>query len=163
MNSEQPGQNKSDAGVTLETDVQFLRGVGPRKAAVFNKLGVKCAGDLLEYFPRSYEFRPPFTMMNELFPDHNVTVAGEIVQMRFNARSRPPRMDVTLEDPTGRCRLVWFHGGYLRDKFFPEDKIAAWGKIARYKDTLQITNPGWKEITDIDQVLQEQGHATPVY
>lgn len=37
--------------ITLETAVQFLRGVGPSRARAFGELGVATAGDLLEYYP----------------------------------------------------------------------------------------------------------------
>ena len=147
----------------LQTNVQFLRGVGPRRAQLFSQLGIKTVGDLLEYFPRDYEFRPPLTLIKEINVDQNVTVAGEIDSMRFNKRSRPPRLNVILCDPTGKCHLVWFHGGYLCDKLFPGDRIAAWGKVARYKDTMQIVNPRWIKVNDFDELIAQEGSATPIY
>ena len=102
-----------------DSQVQYLKGVGPRRAEFFAQLGVRTVADLLEYFPRDYEFLPPLCLMGEMNPDQNVTIAGEAIDMRYVGRSRPPRLDLTLRDSTGFCRLTWFHGGYLRDQFLP--------------------------------------------
>ncbi|MBN1765500.1 MAG: ATP-dependent DNA helicase RecG [Sedimentisphaerales bacterium] len=154
---------KAETKLSLDTEVQFLRGVGPRRAVVFGQLGVHTVGDLLEYYPRDYEFRPPLCLMNEMNVDHQVTIAGQVQTTRYIARSRPPRFTLTLEDATGECRLIWFHGGYLRDKFTPGDFIAAWGKVSRYKETLQIVNPRWMKLDTIDELFEQQDTGNAVY
>ncbi|MBN1437329.1 MAG: ATP-dependent DNA helicase RecG [Sedimentisphaerales bacterium] len=145
------------------TEIRFLRGVGPRRAELFAQLGVHTVADLLEYYPRDYQFMPPLCLISELAPDLNVAVAGRIDSLNFNRRSRPPRFEVRLEDNTGSCRLVWFHGAYLKDKFIPGDTIAAWGKVSRYHETLQIINPKWTRVEDADDLLSRQDTARAVY
>ncbi len=44
--------------ITLTMPVQYVKGVGPARAAIFEKLGVQTVGDLLEYFPRDWVFAP---------------------------------------------------------------------------------------------------------
>lgn len=44
----------------LATDIRFLKGIGEKKALLFNKLGIFTLGDCLEYFPRDYEDRSRF-------------------------------------------------------------------------------------------------------
>lgn len=146
-----------------QTEVRFLKGVGPRRAEHFAKLGVHTVGDLLEYFPHRYEFMPPLTLMKDMERDQQVTVLGEVVNMRFNRRSRPAYLEVFLRDDTSQCRLIWFHGGYLRDKFLPEDKVAAWGKVGLYKEILQITNPKWTKPESADDIDALRKGAQPVY
>ena len=149
------------ANLEGDTEVRFLRGVGPARAEHFGALGLHRAQDLLEYYPRSHEFAPPLCLMEEIQPDQNVTVAGEVTEYRFNGRSRPARFELTLSDPTGACRLVWFHGGYLRGKFSPGERLAAWGKVSQYRAALQLINPRWCKIEDMADLdrLQEQGAA----
>ena len=147
---------QEQAKISLDTEIRFLKGVGPQRAEAFKKLGVRNAGDLIEYYPRNHQFMPAATKIKDLLAEHNTTVAGQIVNLRYNGRSRPPKMEMTIEDDTGQCRLVWFHGGYLRDKFLPEDKIAAWGKASQYKEITQIVNPKWIKIDDINQLENEQ-------
>lgn len=152
-----------NTNIDLDTEVCFLRGVGPRRAEFFERLGVRTAGDLLEHYPRDYEFYPPMILMAELLVSQNVTIAGRILNMRYNRRSRPPRFDIVLADDTGQCRLTWFHGGYLSDRFIPGDTIAAWGKVSRYKGTLQMVNPHWKKVEAIEELLEREGSGGAIY
>jgi ATP-dependent DNA helicase RecG len=157
-------QDKNQQGqFSLDTEVQFLKGVGPRRAELFGQLGVRTVGDLLEYFPRSHEFRPPLSLIDEIYRGHLVTVAGQILSMRYIARSRPPRLNLTLEDPSGQCQLVWFHGGYLRDSFVPGDFITAWGKVSQYKEVLQIANPRWMKVDDAEQLFRDENIGSAIY
>jgi len=147
----------------LSAEVRFLGGVGPRRAELFAQLGVRTVADLLEYYPRSHDFLPSLCLMDELLPEQNVAVAGRIDTLRYNARSRPPRLEMYLQDNSGSCRLIWFHGGYLRDKFVPGETIVAWGKVSRYKEILQIVNPGWSRISSIDELLRREQSGQPIY
>ena len=145
------------------SDVRFLRGVGPQRAESFAKLGVRTISQLLEHYPRDHEFLPPLGLISELNVNQQVTVAGQIDSMRYNARSRPPRLELRLQDCTGVCRLVWFHGGYLRDRFLPGDMIAAWGSVSRYKETIQIINPRWMSVETVDELIAREEGGEPIY
>ena len=155
--------SETNSKLDLAAKVQFLPGVGPRRAQLFGQLGVHTAGDLLDYFPRDYEFLPPLTLMKDLLINQEVTIAGQISQTRYNGRTRPPRMEVILHDGTDRCFLVWFHGGYLKDALIPGDKIAAWGKITRYKEVLQLVNPRWMKVENVADIQKRREKAQAVY
>jgi len=146
-----------------DSQLRFLKRVGPKRAESFAQLGVNRIGDLLEYFPRDYEFLPPLTLLKDLTQGQSATVVGEVTQLRYVARSRPPRMDLLLTDANGQCRLKWFHGGFLRDKFLPGDKIAAWGKVSTYQESLQLVNPGWMKVERVEELFERQQFAQAVY
>ena len=145
------------------SEVRFLKGVGPRRAEHFEQLGVQSVGELLEYYPRGYEFLPEFCLIGEMMENQTVAVAGEVWEYRFNRRSRPARLDMVLRDSSGSCRLVWFHGDYLKDKFLPGDKLAAWGKVSRYKETFQLVNPRWTKVESLEELERRQEQGEPVY
>lgn len=42
--------------MNLDTPIQYVKGVGPKRAKLFNKLGVFVVQDLLEYYPREWVF-----------------------------------------------------------------------------------------------------------
>ena len=150
----------------LATPVRFLRKVGPQRAESFARLGVHTAGDLLEYFPRDHEFLPPVTALGELLPDaagRRATVVGEILTQRYVARARPPRFELILSDGQEECRLIWFHGHYLRDQLRPGDRLAAWGKVSRYRESLQLVNPRWRKVEDLEDLDSLQRHGLAVY
>ncbi|HUV64617.1 MAG TPA: hypothetical protein VMW24_12015, partial [Sedimentisphaerales bacterium] len=58
--------------ITLSTPVQFLKGVGPVRAEVFSRLGVETVRDLLEYYPRDWNFVPEPTKIGQIRPDQEV-------------------------------------------------------------------------------------------
>jgi ATP-dependent DNA helicase RecG len=125
----------------LSTPVQYLKGVGPAKAKTFAQLGVRTVGDLLEYFPRDWIFAPAPMKIIQMRPNQTATIIGLVESVDYQSYRRPPLLEAMLSDETAMCRIVWFHGGFLRDKLKPGQVITASGKVASYKHQLQMTNP----------------------
>jgi ATP-dependent DNA helicase RecG len=116
----------------LETPVQFLKGVGPRRAALLGKLGVRTLRDLVHHFPARYYDRRTFTPLAALrsAPAGPVTVQGVVTDLRAyrSARKRIPILEVTIEDGEGRGVLVWFRQPYREKEFRIGDGVIAAGK-----------------------------------
>ncbi len=127
--------------ITLTTPVQYLKGVGPVRAEVFSRLGVETAGDLLEYYPRDWNFVPEVTKIGQLRPDQEVAIIGLVESTDYQSYRRQPLFEALVSDDTGVCRIVWFHGGYLRDQLEPGQVIMVSGKVTSYKHQVQLTNP----------------------
>jgi ATP-dependent DNA helicase RecG len=127
--------------VDLSMPVQFLKGVGPVRAEAFAQLGVNTVGDLLEYFPRDWNFAPGAIKINQMRPGRTATIVGMVESIDYQSFRRSPVFEAILSDETGVCRIVWFHGGYLRNQLRPGLVIAASGKVTSYKHQLQMTNP----------------------
>ena len=127
--------------VTLSTPIQFLKGVGPAKGKIFAQMGIETVGDLLEHFPRDWVFAPEPIKINQIQPDHTVTVVGLVESTDFQSFRKPTIFEAMLADDTGVCRIIWFHGGYLRNQLKPGQVIMASGKATLYKYQLQMTNP----------------------
>jgi len=126
---------------SLSMPVQYLKGVGPARARVFAQLGVETIEDLLEYFPRDWVFAPKAIKINQMQPEHDVTIVGLVESIDYQSFRQPPIFEVVLADDTGVCRVVWFHGGYLRNQLKPGQAIVVSGRVALYKHQLQMTNP----------------------
>lgn len=127
--------------VTLLTPVQYLKGVGPARAAVFERLGVRIVGELLEYFPRDWIFAPDRIRIAQVKPEEPATIVGLVESIDYQGYRRQPLLEVMVSDETGTCRLIWFHGGYLRDQIQLGQLIMVSGKVTLYKHQLQMTNP----------------------
>lgn len=136
-----PAGVKSDNKFSLSMPVRYLKGVGPERAKVFSRLGVETVGDLLEYFPREWVFVPAAVKINQMRPERNVTVVGLVESTDYRSNRKPVIFEAMVADDTGVCRIVWFHGGYLRDQLKPGQVIMASGKASSYKHQLQLTNP----------------------
>lgn len=85
----------SQAHVTLETEVQFLRGVGPVRAREFEGLGVTTVGDLIEYFPFRHELRPKSIAIGHLELGKVATIVGELRRVRTHGYARRATMNAT--------------------------------------------------------------------
>ena len=121
--------------------VQFLKGVGPARAETFARLGVNTVGDLLEYFPRDWVFASRTIKINQMKQDSSVTIIALVESTDYQSFQKPPIFEAMISDETGLCRIIWFHGGYLKDQLKPGQVIIASGKISSYKHQLQMTNP----------------------
>ncbi|ARN57491.1 ATP-dependent DNA helicase RecG [Sedimentisphaera salicampi] len=131
-------------GINLNTEIQMLKGVGPGKAPALQELGVCNGADLLEYFPRDWEFLPETAQISELTANANVCVCGVIESTDYHKFKRKPIFEIYLIDKTGALRIIWFNGGYLANQLHPGMRLAAYGKVTKYKHQLQMTNPRFK-------------------
>lgn len=132
---------KQKGEIDLSMPVRFLKGVGPARAKTFAQLGVKTVNDLLEYFPRDWVFVSEPIKINQIQEGQSVTIVGQVESTDYRGYRRPPILEAVLADETGVCRIVWFHGGYLRDQLKPGAVTAVSGKVSLYKHQLQMTNP----------------------
>ena len=95
--------------ITLETPVQFIKGVGPSRAKSFAELGVETVGDLLEYYPRDWVFLPEVSKIGEVRLNREVCLVGIVEQTDWQPYRRTPIFEITLADETGYIRAIWFH------------------------------------------------------
>jgi ATP-dependent DNA helicase RecG len=130
-------QNRLD----LSMPVRYLKGVGPARAKTFAQLGVETVGDLLEYFPRDWNFVPAPTKIAQMLPGEDTAVIGLVESTDYQDYRRGPIFEAIISDDTGVCRIIWFHGGFLRNQLEPGQIIMAMGKVTLYKHQLQLTNP----------------------
>jgi len=132
---------KTQDKLDLSMPVQYLKGVGPARARTFAQLGVRTAGDLLEYFPRDWVFTPEPIKINQIQQGRSATIVGLVESTDYQNYRRKPIFEALISDETGVCRIIWFHGGYLRNQLKPGTVIMTSGKAALYKHQLQMTNP----------------------
>ncbi|MCK5226158.1 MAG: hypothetical protein KAQ89_05525, partial [Planctomycetes bacterium] len=125
----------------LKTPVQFLKGVGPARAKIFEQLAVYTVSDLLEYFPRDWQFAPDAVKIAQIEAGKIFTVIGMLESMDFHSYRKPAMLEVSIADDTAELRIVWFHGGFLQKQLKPGQIITASGKVDLYKHQLQMTNP----------------------
>jgi len=152
----QQAASQSQRKYSVDTPVRYLKGVGPARAAVFAKLGVQTVGDLLEYYPRDWVFAPEPTKINRLAESVPATIVALIESIDYQDYRTPPILEAIVSDETGVCRVVWFHGGYLRKKLKPGQVIVACGKPTIYKHQLQLVNP--KFLTAADSAPAPEEH-----
>jgi len=152
------------ARLELDTPVQYVKGVGPKRAEQLAQLGVQTVEDLLLYFPRRFDLRRQAQPMATLRGDEdNVTVAGEVVAVKEQPSGRAPFFQVQLQDETGWVFVKWFHGGYLRGSIREGLHLAVSGKVSVYREHLQFINPQHQILWDGAETNLQADELMPVY
>jgi ATP-dependent DNA helicase RecG len=128
----------------LETPVEYLKGVGPKRAELLRKeLDINTFEDLLEYFPFRYVDRSRIQSIREINSDGAwVQLVGRIVRVQTIGKGPATRLVVVLRDATGEIELVWFQGiKWIRDKLIPDVDLLVFGKPTWFKGKFNIPHP----------------------
>ena len=142
----------------LDDDIAYLKGVGPSKAKVLaTELGIRTAGDLLEYFPFRHIDRSVVSTVATLSEESNYVVLRGTVSNMQTASTGPRRERLTVDfnDGTGSLQLVWFAGTkWVRTKLKPGVTYLVMGHPTRYNMQWQMTHPELETDTDSDSSRQ---------
>jgi ATP-dependent DNA helicase RecG len=152
-------------GVTapaLQRSVESLPGVGATRAKVFHNLGVFTLGDLLEYFPRDYQFESSELPISRLVDGQIQTARGEVVAVDYIGQRPRARFEATIDDGTEKLALVWFNAGWLRGKITPGMRIRVQGKVAFFRNMPQIAHSRWEVVDESTELIQESKFR-PIY
>jgi ATP-dependent DNA helicase RecG len=146
----------------LQGSLQYLKGVGPRRAADLQKAGLSTVEDLLYRFPTRYEDRGHFETIASLKPGVAASVAGEVLScgVRPTRRPRFRIFEMLVRDPTGSLRAVWFNQPFLKDIFHPHQRIILFGKLELTSHGLQMQSPQYEILSaDDDSEAPAAGEA----
>ena len=150
--------------LTLDTDVRYVKGVGPRRAQQLSDLGIRTVEDLLLHFPFRFDLRRQGQPIASLHGgEQTATIAGEVMVAEEHRFGRRPFFQVQLQDDTGWVLVKWFHGGYLSDKIKPGIHLAVSGKVGLYRKHLQLVNPQFQILWDPQGTRLDRDELMPVY
>ncbi|HHS12616.1 MAG TPA: ATP-dependent DNA helicase RecG [bacterium] len=134
----------------LETPVQYVKGIGPKRAALLARAGVRTVEDLLHYYPRRYLDRSRVVPIRSLAAGDQVTVVGTVLSREVR-RGRRNRLIVSVGDGTGILQCVWFQGiSYLSDVFNNGETVAFSGKVTVYRGP-QMVHPEYDRLSEADE------------
>jgi ATP-dependent DNA helicase RecG len=147
----------------FDTSLEFLKGVGPQRAALLQKeLKLFTFGDLIQHYPFRYEDRTRFyriSEVNELMPF--VQMKGKISDVELIGDKFKRRLVAYLSDDKGELELVWFQGiNWAMQKLKPNVDYVVFGKPSRYGSKLSIAHP---EIELLTEKNEKGGYLQPVY
>lgn len=147
----------------FSTPIEFLKGVGPQRAALFNKeLGIFTYADLIQHYPFRYEDRTKFYTTAEIVEEMPyVQIRGFIRKKELIGAGFKKRLTVTFEDSKGTLELVWFQGiNWANDKLKTGIEYVVFGKPARFGSKFSIAHP---EIDVFTETLEKTQSLRPVY
>jgi len=122
---------------------QIFRQLTPKQKSGLKNLGLKTAEDLLRHFPYRYENPADLKKIAEVITGEKVRIWGKVKKIDYE-KTWKKKMNIayaTVEDPTGRIKMVWFRQPYIA-KMLPEGSCAIFsGTVASRKDGYYIANP----------------------
>ncbi len=146
--------------------VQYVKGVGPQRAAALQKLGIVTLEDLLYHLPFRYEDRRAFARISELRPGMKLAVSGAIAVAGLRRARRISLYEIRLEDGSGRLKAIWFNQPYLKDVLAKGQRVVLYGLVdvdAAGSRQLTMTSPEFEVLDDEDAASLHTGRIVPIY
>src|SRR5205814_3559574 len=123
--------SEKGSGPFLSTPLQFLKGVGPRRAADLEHAGLSTVEDLLYRFPLRYEDRSRLQTIASLKPGRAASVAGRVLACGLRSTRRPgfKIFEAAIDDGTGSLRAAWLNQPFLKDILARGQHIVLYGLV----------------------------------
>ena len=148
----------------LSTPLQFLKGVGPRKAGDLTRAGLLTVEDLLYRLPFRYEDRSRMQPIASLRPGFKAAVLGEIKSARLAITRRRgfKIFNAVIGDASGAIRCTWMNQAFLADILQPHLAVVIFGDVKFDSTGLHFLNPEYELVTD-DISGVHTGRIVPFY
>ncbi len=151
----------------FHTSIEFLKGVGPQRAALLQKeLRLFTFGDLIQYYPFRHEDRTKFYTVKEAAQaideiTTGIQLKGTITGFQTVGTGFKKRLVATFKDETGSMELVWFQRiNWVLDKVKLNIPYLVFGKPNLFGHKISIAHP---EIEPITSVNENRSYLLPVY
>jgi len=153
--------------VTLETSVQEIKGVGPRRAEMLAVANIHTVEDLLKYKPLRYEDRTRFQSIGEIEPDQAVVIEGQVSTTgRYTTPTKKMRIfEMVVKDDSGSLKTKFFNQPYLGQVFQRGKRVILYGipRVDEYSQGLSMINPEYEILTGGSDEKVHSGRIVPIY
>ena len=125
-----------------EQPVTSLKGIGEKTGKLFEKLGIRTVGELLEYYPRGYDAFDPPVPIGELKPDTTAAVEGMLKKDGDVRRFSRVAVTVTsVSDGTGTLQLTWYNMPFLRGTLKAGSRFVFRGRVVKKNGRMTMEQP----------------------
>tara|TARA_Y100001935_G_scaffold36001_1_gene28734 strand:+ start:1914 stop:4028 length:2115 start_codon:yes stop_codon:yes gene_type:complete len=124
-----------------------------------NDLGIYSPLELVNYHPYKYADYTDLKKIYQCNKDDNVTILGKVINVKkVNFSKRMSSCSATITDDTGFLDVIWYGQPYLASKYKKGKVILVSGKITKYKNKIQLTNPETELVENqkVDNLLDEK-------
>ena len=131
--------------LTLDTPVQYLKGVGPKLAQLLELKGIRTVRDAVLYLPRDYQDRSTLRPINTLRTDETALVRGKVLSHNYIPirRLKRPMLEARISDGTGQLSIKWFayNRTYMEPKLAARPTLVAYGNVKEFGTRLGMIHP----------------------
>ena len=147
--------------VDLEKEIKFIKGVGPNRATLLNKLGIFNLKDLITYFPREHEDRGKAKGIAELEDGEEALIcAYPVARMsEIKIRGNLTLCKLIVRDETGTCQITWYNQSYLKNTFKPNERYKFFGKVSKKYGKIEMQSP----VYELEGSNRNTGKIIPIY
>ena len=128
----------------LDMDVQYLPGVGPKRASLLRtELEITTVGDLLHTYPFRYIDRSSIQYISDIRSGSAyVQILAQVVSAELTGKGAKQRLSVLVRDASGEMELVFFKGiKYTYDRLKPGSTFLFFGKPSVYNGKMNMVHP----------------------
>ncbi len=147
--------------IELEKDVKYIKGVGPSRVQLLNKIGIFTLKDLITYYPRDYQDRSKPKELYECYDGEEATIevvaTSRLTDTRLKNKKTIQKLQV--RDESAVATITWFNQSYLKSKFEIGKKYRFYGKINNKYGRIEINSPVFDEI----EKKNNTGKIIPIY
>lgn len=146
----------------LEKEIQYIKGVGPNRAKLLQKLGIHTLNDLITYYPRDYEDRNKPSEIAYLQDGQEALIEAIPVSKVSEIRTKNKRVvlyKLMVRDSTGTCILTWYNQSYLKNRFKVGQIYKFFGKVKRVGGHIEMMSP----VYDLEKTNKNTGKIIPIY
>ncbi len=144
----------------LNKDVKYVKGVGPNRVKLLNKIGIFTLKDLITYYPRTYEDRSKPKKICESINGQEVLIEGIVVGRISEVKTPHKTMQkLVIRDDTGTATIMWFNQSYLKSRFIVGKSYRFYGKINNQYGKISMMAPVFDDI----EKFQNTGKIVPIY
>lgn len=151
---------------SLDSNIEFLKGVGPHRAEVLKKeLGIFTCRDLLFHFPFRYVDRTKFHRIRDIHTEgEQVQIRGILRRLETLGEGRARRLVGSVRDETGMMELVWFQSvQWLEKSLVVGKEYIVFGRINEFNGRFNITHPEMEEAASAENGSAPARTFDPVY
>ena len=131
----------------LNKEVQFIKGVGPNRVKLLNRIGIYTLNDLITYFPRDYEDRGKIKNIAEIIDGEEALISafpvGRMIEIKI--RRNLTLCKLYVRDESGGCELIWYNQSYLKNVFKQNVRYNFYGKIKKKMGKYEMQAPVFEE------------------
>ena len=148
--------------ITLNDNIQYLKGVGEKRAKSLEKLGIRTVRDMISYFPRTYEDRRVINTISSAPLDTPVCVKAMVASAPTAAfvRRGMELLKFRAVDDTGSLDITYFNQNFLKNVFRPGETYIFYGRVTVNGRRCAMTNPAFESEENHGTVT---GRILPIY
>jgi ATP-dependent DNA helicase RecG len=149
--------------LSLNDSIKWVKGVGPYKAKLLERIYVKTIREIIYLPPRRYLDRSEIKQIKDINVGEEVTIEGDIVS-KSNKKSRKNTLvtDIVVYDGSGIITCRYFNQEWVYKHFKKGQHLFFSGKIDYFRG-FQIINPDYEILTEEEKVLIHTGRIIPIY